>query len=42
MGKYVTITLPKNMIIHSRLLLDRNQVKELLPHLKKFVKTGTI
>jgi len=40
LGKYITTDMPKTFAVHSRMHLNREQVKQLLPILKKFVKTG--
>ena len=42
MGKYITTKLPKNFSVNTRMHLTQEQVKELLPHLQKFVETGGI
>ena len=42
MGKYITTKLPKNWMVDSRMHLNREQVKELLPILQKFVETGEL
>lgn len=42
MGKYVTTDLPRNWMVDSRMHLNREQVKELLPLLKRFVETGEL
>lgn len=42
MGKYIKTKLPKNWDISSRMHLTRDQVKELLPYLENFVKTGNL
>ena len=42
MGKYIVADMPKNFSVHSRMHLTRDQVKELLPILQKFVETGEL
>lgn len=42
MGKYIETTLPKNWSVNTRMHLNKQQVKELLPHLQKFVETGEL
>lgn len=42
MGKYITTELPKNWMVDSRMHLNKEQVKELLRLLEKFVETGEI
>jgi hypothetical protein len=42
MGKYIITDLPKNWKVDNRMHLSRNQVKELLPLLQKFVETGEL
>ena len=42
MGRYITTKLPKNFSVNTRMHLSQEQVKELLPHLQKFVETGDI
>lgn len=39
---WVPYPIPDHVSINSRMHLSRDQVKELLPHLKKFVKSGNI
>ena len=39
---WVKYDIPKEVNLHTRMHLTREQVKELLPHLKKFVETGEI
>ena len=34
--------IPKEVLLHSRMHLTKSQVKELLPLLQKFVKTGNL
>ena len=41
-GKYIKTKLPKNFMVNNRMHLNREQVKELLPILETFVKTGNI
>ena len=36
------VRMPDDYIAHTRMHLTRKQVKKLLPHLEKFVKTGEI
>lgn len=36
------IPLPEDAVCHTRMHLTQKQVKDLLPHLKKFVETGEI
>ena len=42
MGKYLNVKMPKNFQVNSRMHLTQDQVKELLPHLQKFVETGEL
>lgn len=42
MGQYITTKLPENFSVHTRMHLTQKQVKELLPHLQKFVETGDL
>jgi len=39
MGKYIITKMPKTFMVSSRMHLNREQVKELLPILQKFVDT---
>jgi len=41
-GKYLNIDMPENFDVSSRMHLTREQVKELLPILQKFVDTGEL
>ena len=42
MGKYIKTTMPKTFMVDSRMHLNREQVKELLPILQHFVNTGEL
>jgi len=42
MGKYITTKLPKTFMVNNRMHLTQEQVKELLPILKRFADTGDI
>ncbi len=39
---WIPYPIPSNVLLSTRMHLGRNQVKKLLPHLEKFVKTGEI
>lgn len=39
---WIPYHIPKEVLIHDRMLLSREQVKELLPLLRYFVKTGRL
>ena len=39
---WVDYPVPENVYMSTRMHLNRDQVKELLPHLQKFVETGEI
>ena len=41
-GQYLVCDMPDNFDVSSRMHLSREQVANLLPHLKKFVETGEI
>jgi len=42
MGKYIVTELPRNWDVDSRMHLNQEQVKALIPILQNFVKTGEI
>ena len=42
MGKYIVSQMPKHFMVSSRMHLNRDQVKELLPILQHFVETGEL
>lgn len=42
LGRYVETTLPSNWKVFARMHLTQEQVKQLLPALQKFVKTGKL
>jgi len=42
MGKYLVVDMPKNFSVSTRMHLNRNQVRELLPLLDNFVETGDL
>jgi hypothetical protein len=37
---WVPVSFPENTLFHTRMHLNRKQVKALLPHLTKFAETG--
>ena len=39
---WIKYDIPKEVMLHTRMHLTKDQVKDLLPHLQKFVKTGEI
>jgi len=39
-GKYEERMIPENMMVHTRMHLSQEQVKQLLPFLKHFAETG--
>lgn len=39
---WISYHIPKEVMLHDRMLLSREQVKELLPILRHFVKTGRL
>jgi hypothetical protein len=41
-GKYLEVEMPKNFDVSTRMHLTKEQVKELLPLLNKFVETGEL
>lgn len=41
-GKYITMDMPANFMVDSRMQLTQEMVKELLPHLIKFAETGEL
>ena len=42
MGKYIITEMPETFMVDSRMHLTQDQVKELLPFLTKFAKTGNL
>jgi hypothetical protein len=42
MGKYIVADMPKNFDVYSRMHLNQEQVKQLLPYLIKFAETGEL
>lgn len=41
-GKYITTKIPDNFSVNCRMHLTQEQVKDIIPILQKFVKTGEI
>ena len=41
-GGWMTYPIPKDVLLHTRMHLNRKQVAELLPYLERFVKTGSL
>lgn len=39
---WIPYEIPDEVLLHTRMHLTQKQVKELLPHLQKFVETGTL
>lgn len=41
-GKYLVTEMPENFSVSARMHLTQDMVKDLLPHLQKFVETGEL